>query len=145
MARAMQHVSQEAFNTFYPFIPTRQNAVKIATPGYMVSSRKLLYMRIQQTSPDTSYILVILLLIPSDNNPLVPLVPLIQHRTKLPRQSQFIARAQNALNVARSDLFIHSRNAGNPAHARNTRHHDKTQHGERADSNKLAKRASKES
>ena len=77
----MQHVSEEAFNTFYPFIPTRQNAVKIATPGYLVSSRKLLYMCIPQTSftPDTHthYLLGILLLIPSDNNPLIPLLPLI--------------------------------------------------------------------
>jgi len=97
--------------------------------------RELLYIRMQQPN---LYLLVILPLIPSDDNPLIPLLPLIQHHTKLPCQSQFIAGAQNALNVARSDFFIHSRNAGNPTHARNTRHHDKAQHGERADSDKLA-------
>ena len=137
-------MSHEAFNAFYPFIPTRQNAVKIATLGYLVSSVNYYTYVFPKPPPrpDTRlYLLAILLLIPSDNNPLIPLLPLIQHHTKLSRQSQFIARAQNALNVARSDLFIHGRNAGNPAHARNTRHHDKPQHGERADNNELAERA----
>jgi hypothetical protein len=95
-----------------------------------------MYKHTQQT-----YLLLILLS-PSHKHPLIPFLTLIQHPLELIRESQFIIRGQNTTNVLRSNLFIHSGNTANAAHASNRSHHDQAQNGKRAHGYELGELAS---